>query len=530
MKRAFYGFFSIGLTAILITVILKPRNNLIPARMFIYMLVWVLILYGIRWGIGMVESFLRSRHVDLGRFSRRALLLYVVLYGILLYVVSLILRSYPVTDYGSVYETAYHLAVGETVEDWQYFSMWTNNLGSLTILTFCMKLGIFLGFSDPYYLVLAMNVLQVTLVLVCIFYLMGKLGSGGAAAQWFAVAVYSLWTPIWACTNAFYSDQLSFGGSIMAVTLLVYGCGVQGFRRWGAIMGAGLIWGVSIAAKATSAIALVALIFTLIMTRAARIWKELLTLGLVMVLTVGSLSAVSDTYPSKTEEYRLKFPTEYWIALGLMGDGTYGANIDFIEECYISPNADSRRELCIQKIREHWGSLFQGEHLADKASVNFGDGGISPTSHIYPYQESLLWHWVYWDGDYFWKYACLSTGFFYAVLLLMLVGAAMRVFGHGSPLEAETAGKQVCAANDINDGLLTDSDDRGMRANLTFMIYLTVFGAFLFLMLWEAQNKQLYNQIPWMTLAAVCGLESVRECVTIGLYSRQETAGMPPAP
>lgn len=486
MKRVFYGVFSISLIAILITVIFKPQNNLIPARMFLYMLVWVLILCGIRWGIWMLEKFLKDRHVDLGKLSRRGLILYVVVYGISLYVVSLILRSYPVTDYGSVYETAYQLAMGQTVEDWNYFSMWTNNLSPLTILTFCMKLGIFLGFSDPYYFVLAINVLQVTLVVVCIFYLMGKIGLGQAATQWFAVLVYTLWTPIWACTNAFYSDQLSFGGSIIAVALLVYGCGIQSGRKWGAIIGAGLIWGIAIAAKATSAIVLVALIGTLIVVHAARRWKELLTLGVVMVLTVGSLSTISDSYPSKAEEYRLKFPTEYWIALGLMEDGTYGANEDFIEECYLSPNVDERKELCLQKIRENWTNLFQGEHLVDKVSVIFGDGSISPTSHIYPYQESLLWHWVYWEGDYFWKYACLSTGFFYAVLLLMIVGAVLRTFGHGSSLEVKPG--EFC---------------------LTFMIYLTVFGTFLFLMLWEAQNKQLYNQIPWMTLAAVCGLERV---------------------
>ncbi|MDE7252399.1 MAG: hypothetical protein K2O32_05580 [Acetatifactor sp.] len=490
MKRAFYGVFSISLIAILITVIFKPQNNLIPARMFLYMLVWVLILCGIRWGIWMLEKFLKDRRVDLGKLSRRGLILYVVVYGISLYVVSLILRSYPVTDYGSVYETAYQLAMGQTVDDWNYFSMWTNNLSPLTILTFCMKLGVFLGFSDPYYFVLAINVLQVTLVLVCIFYLMGKIGLGGAVTQWFAVFVYTLWTPIWACTNAFYSDQLSFGGSIIAVALLVYGCGVQSRRKWGAIIGAGLIWGVAIAAKATSAIALVALIVTLILVNSARRWKELLTLGVVMVLTVGSLSAISNSYPSKAEEYRLKFPTEYWIALGLMEDGTYGANADFIKECYLSKNVDERRELCLQKIRENWKNLFQGEHLVDKVSVIFGDGSISPTSHIYPYQESLLWHWVYWEGDYFWKYACLSTGFFYAVLLLMIVGAVLRTFGHGSSLEVKSG--EFC---------------------LTFMIYLTVFGTFLFLMLWETQNKQLYNQIPWMTLAAVCGLESVWDYV-----------------
>lgn len=41
------------------------------------------------------------------------------------------------------------------------------------------------------------------------------------------------------------------------------------------------------------------------------------------------------------------------------------------------------------------------------------------------------------------------------------------------------------------------------------MSYLTVFGLFFFMMFWEAQNKQLYNHIPWMTFCVVWAMRSM---------------------
>ena len=46
-------------------------------------------------------------------------------------------------------------------------------------------------------------------------------------------------------------------------------------------------------------------------------WKSL-SLVLVIALCIVGMSLISDTYPSKQEEQRLKFSTEYWVALGLL--------------------------------------------------------------------------------------------------------------------------------------------------------------------------------------------------------------------
>jgi len=496
MKNIFYGGFALWLITILAVVIRYPQNNLIPGKMFLYTLVWVGILGAIKITLSYVEGWIQRKGLNREKISRTGFVCYVILYGVLLYIVSLIMRSYPVTDYGNVYHTAYSLATGQTVEDWTYFSMWTNNLGNLSILTFLMKIGLFIGFEDPFYFVLGVNVLQVVAVLVSLFYLSGQVFAKPdkkISTQWLTAVCFTLWTPVWTSTKAFYSDQLSFGGSIIAMALILYACNRNTKKRfsgtkWLLIALAGFIWGISISAKATAGVGVIALAIVTVWAGGHKThWKEALILFATMVLGVSILSAHAKTYPSVADEYRLKTPTEYWIAMGLVGDGTYKDNAYLIRKCNFSQTIDERRDVCRIIIKDNWTNLFDKDHVTKKTSVIFGAGDISPTDHIYPEKESVLWHFVYWEGDYYWKYACLSTGFFFAVLLLLFVGALRETF---------RTGKQE-------------------NRNLLFMIYLVIFGLFLFLMLWEAQNKQLYNHISWMTLGMVAGLESLEDCAII---------------
>lgn len=134
------------------------------------------------------------------------------------------------------------------------------------MLTALMKTGLLIGFTDPYYFVLAVNVIQVTAVLISIFYITGKIGGASPALQWFAALVFSMWTPVWACTNSFYSDQLSFGGSMIAIAILLRCRDMSGYKKYLLYLLSGFLWGLAIVVKATAGIPLVAFIITVILT------------------------------------------------------------------------------------------------------------------------------------------------------------------------------------------------------------------------------------------------------------------------
>ena len=487
MKKLFYSVFSVFLMIILVIVIRHPSNNLIPSRMVLFTVIWVGLLYGVRFLLQCAEKWIQKQGWNLNKISKNGLIIYAAVFTIALYVVSILLRSEPVTDYRYVYQTAWKLAIGEPVDDWYYFSMWTNNLGNLSLLTVLMKIGLLMGFSDPYYFVLAVNVIQVTSVLLSIFYIVGKVDHATPSLQWFAILLFSMWTPVWACTNSFYSDQFSFWGSVIAVALLLRCRDLSGYKKYILYVLAGILWGMAIVAKATAGISLVAFMITLILTAKdqKRIYWKSFPLILIVILCIGGMSVISDTYPSRQGEQQLGYCTEYWVALGLLGNGTYADNPEFIEGCNLSPDRESRKEYCRQVIYDNRKNFYDVDHITDKISVIFGSGEIAPTSHIYPRSENILWQWVFYDGIYFWKYCCLSTGFFDAILVIMLGGCLQ--------------------------GLLKKKEEN----ELAFLSYLTVFGLFFFMMFWEAQNKQLYNHIPWMTLCAVWGMKSKEKIISI---------------
>ena len=91
----------------------------------------------------------------------------------------------------------------------------------------------------------------------------------------------------------------------------------------------------------------------------------------------------------------------------------------------------------------------------------------------------------------------LSSGYFYALLLIGMCGQ-----------------------------LLAGNRNSGQRKDCTFEIaQFTVFGLFLFLMLWESNNRQLYNHIPWYTLYAVCGAYALAQKLTGGRNAGEKSAG-----
>ena len=174
-------------------------------------------------------------------------------------------------------------------------------------------------------------------------------------------------------------------------------------------------------------------------------------------------------------------PVLYWVALGLNGDGSYAANQDFAMQCAFAENKAAREKLVEQKLTEEWRQFFNGEHIVAKIRCNFASGDVGASGYMtYPYKNNNIVHeLISWDGAYFWKYACLSTSYLFAIFLLMAIGAFYGAFGK--------------------------------KMNFTVMsAYVTTFGIMLFLMLWEAQNKQLFNQTGWILLAAAYGLQAIK--------------------
>ena len=490
--KLFWLVFAISMFLILGTALSKPLNNLIPQRMVLFTLVWI-VFYGVMWAICcLIEKKLPGAE----KIIRCCLPIYLILLGAALFVVSLCLRSEPITDYESVYEAAYHFAMGEEVTNWNYFSRWYNNVGCMMGLAVLFFLGRWLPEGlDPYYFVLFCNVVQVVLVVYCLYYLVKKLiKNRPVAAPLMTLLVCATWIPIWANTSIFYSDQLSFGAAVFGMALVVKGYEKRNWVPYYCL--AGVCFGVGVIMKVTAATVLVALVIACVLFRKLWAVKGRLLLVLACCLAVnGSFSLFCKTLPYQEDLDILKAPVEYWFAIGLVGSGTFADSEEFAMKCLTADNLEIRTEMAREQIAKEIHNLWNPEHIIAKARTNFGCGDMGAAGYLlFPKEENLLWNWFSMEGQYYWKYACLSTAFFFALLFFLGVGGLLQFFKK----ENEPA---------------------------SFVAALAFWGLCLFLMLWEAQDKQLYNHSGVMIFALIATLDLLGKRAEAQVAGRKNEQG-----
>jgi hypothetical protein len=459
----------------------KPQNNLIPWKTAVYTIVWLVIFAGIYMAAGFAENkkaalekqFVKILHVKF--FTA-----YLILFGILLFAVSCCLRSSPVSDYGSVYWTAYNFANGLDINNWDYFARWTNNAGYMIVLALLFLPVSFLQNTEvSYYFVLILNVIQVVLMLRCIVYLAGKISAEHSFKYSFmALVLGSIWLPLWTNTSVFYSDQLSLGAAIFAVTFIV-----RGYEKNKPLLysvPAGFLFATGVLIKATSATLLIAVAAACFLFCNIREYiKGLAVSAVVFVVILGGFNLYASTLPYQENVDILKAPVEYWIALGINGNGTYASSEDFAIECLTADDYDTRKEIARREIAENIDNLRDIGHIVSKVRQNFGSGDLGAAGYlIWPEHENIIWNFVSIEGKYYWKYSCLTTSFFFAWLLTSALGGVCMSI------------KRSYEKNDM----------------FYFAFSLSFWGLALFLMLWEAQNKQMYNHSGIMIMMMVISL------------------------
>ena len=455
----------------------KPQHNLIPIRIIIYTFAVIVVLIAMRclWLFG--ENRLQKRAE---RFNRIGFGIVLSLFAVVLWVSGYIARSDVYTDYGNVWSAASALANGLSPDNWSYFSTCPNNRFDMLILAGMLKAGMMLGLSDGYEFALTLQVIHWSVVLWCIYYLAGKSGKNLIADRWTAVSLFLLMTPLYGNIAFFYTDQCSFGYGILAFTLFYISTLDEIGKKKAIILdlAAGLLWGIGFQIKVTVVISLLAVLIVVCLKANDLYYLRRSCYALLgCAAAVGIISLSMKTLPCEKDIYTDSNPVLYWVALGLNGNGSYADNEEFAIQCYVAENIDVRREIVVDKLKSDWHNFFDLDHLVQKTRMNFACGDLGVFGYMeQPFKEgNVIWKLMSYNGPYFWKYACVSTSYIFAVYLLVALGAAR--FFHTK------------------------------ESNIILGVsYITLFGVVVFLMLWEAQNKLLFNHIGWLVLAAAYGL------------------------
>lgn len=489
-----YTLHFLMLGAIIILSVTGPQNNLFPWQMAVGTVLGTALLFGFFW---IWESLP-------GEKLKRNTLLYtilLILFGVLLYAVSCICRNspYSLDDYIQIWNGASELAEGRELSSVFYFQTYANNIKPMLFLSLLFRLAGFLGFQDPFYFVLLWSTGQ---VLTAVWSVSVLAGSSKADRERYRIPILFLFVctlPIWANVQAFYTDSMSFMTGVFTLALLKIS--LETPRRGHAaalLVLAGVSAGMGISIKITVLIPLIAGFIVLCFCRLPlQKWGYMGIFVLFSAVSWGSIELWAGSYDIWNAARETCNPAINWIALGLKGNGGWNDNWDYVTYTLSLPSKAEKSKYALQYIRENYREFWNISHLISKMRFNFASGTLGAANYTYYAinEHNLLYESFSPWGKYYWRVSQLCFCYIFSVYTAYLLGGA-------ATLRLLLKKREVPGAKVAAD--------------------LSLFGMALFLMIWEANNRQLYNQVPIIILGAALNIRLLISLKGCRLFRHQK--------
>lgn len=463
-----------GMTLLLAVVFRYPQNHLIPRQMIpgVGICVIALLAAGALWN--KIYSLIGKR--------TPLYLLALAIFGVLLYITALSRQGNENTlvDYTYVYRDAMNLATGGTLEYTDYFVTYSNNLKPMLLLSVWFRVAVLLGIS-PFHFVLLRNVLLVLLVVWACGYLTEQ--NGDCRWRFPILLAFVFLLPLWDMVSVFYTDSMSFGLGILTLALLKKAGSAKtnrGKTLWSVLAGAvtvlAIIW------KITAIIPLIACTMILLWQREKADRHVILSFVVSVIVFGVGLQLWANTYDVTRKAAVTANPVISWVALGMKEDGSWTNNTELVEQMYQFSTKEEKQQYCVEYIRENKTDFFNAEHLRKKASYNFANGNLGASAFLNVEQndQTLIWEMFSPWGSYYWRTSQYCFCYLVAMYVLLFLGMLF---------------------------VLRDVVTDRKPSTLLMICHLGFFGIVVFLMLWEASGRQLYNQMPGILLGGVLSID-----------------------
>lgn len=470
---AFLAIFSVNILAVIIFCVLQTQNNLPVSKMVLMPLIFIaawLMLYLI---LHKMQNFVE-------KITPVALPVFLVSYGIVLYVLAITGRGDPVHDQEAVYQGALYFAGLSEEIPWEYFARCDNNTMPALILGGVFRIGSLGGILDPYYFAVFTNVLQVLISMYCLYRL--SEARSGVVSGWIAVLMMAGCVPIVGHTLTMYTDSMSFCFGILALYIWQFAKAEKTQKRsWFTYIVIGFLLGIAGLIKMTALIAGVALLgYSVLCADKQKVIRSIAIIAVSLVVVMAGKS-MTKMLPCEDMRDSYGLPSiSYFLGIGLKGNGGYVDNQEYSAMLNTIYGLEAKKEWSDQYIRENLGEFLNKDHVIQKLRYNFASGGMGCAIFVQNLNEN---HWLYrmmhHEGDLYWRYNMITTSYMYTFYGLIFIGMVMTFV-------------------------------RRKNQDVTFSVSLiAIFGIMLYLMLFEANNRQLYNHLPWFVLAATCGLSEI---------------------
>lgn len=469
--KIFLLFWGMNMISVFIISIVKPENNLPMSKMILLSAVFICLS-------GVMYLFKHKLEKILQTITPIAMPVFILVYGIVLYLFAIYGRCNPIHDQEAVYQGALYFAGLSDNISWEYFARCNNNIMPTIILGIIFRVGSIGGILDPYYFAALLNVIQVMISMYCLFNLGTKRNKLFSA--WVGILLFAMYfLPIAGHSMSLYTDSMSFSFGIAGFYFWEKNRNEENMvKSWGNSFLLGVLFGIAAIIKITAVIPLIAIIGYHIIQKEKQSFPTILCSLAVCVLIFFSCNYFTTLLPSEGLRDAYGTPKlSYWVGIGMKGNGGYIDNQDYSIHLSTIYGMDEKSAWSNLYIQENLDQFFNKEHIISKLRYNFANGSLGCSVFVQTADsDSLFYKLMHYNGTYFWRYTMIMTGLMFSVYLCIILGTITNLFKKHSV-----------------DSILVVS-------------LLSVFGIMLYVMLFEANHRQLYNHLPWFILAAECGL------------------------
>lgn len=390
--------------------------------------------------------------------------------------------AWPNGDLERVYVGAYNYTVAGVIEDpyLDYFYKYPNNMPLTILLQFFFRIFYRLTGSDNFILVgVLYNLLCIDLGYLFVYLCARQIG--GVRLGFCSLGLLLLCLPLHCYITFFYTDTTTLFYAPFAVWLYLCLRRQQRVGLWlaqAALLG--LVAGFGIKQKYSVVIALVAVVID------ALLRCPLKAAAVAAAVAAGFLlwGAVFDGFMyahilDRQKARDAATPFLSWVMMSMRGDGSHNPEDNMV--IWYWPTKEEREWQARVEIRrrlEEYGPAGYLAFLNRKGVRSFGSGDLDVMSNpaLSPMRQTFVNQCIWDKGRYYDQFRYIAQGYHLALFAVTLAGAAQAL------------------------------RRRDWRC---FVPHLSLFGLYLFLLLWEARQRYLLNYMGLFVIAGAFGLSAL---------------------
>lgn len=389
-------------------------------------------------------------------------------------------RNNPTWDFGVVFYEAREMALGKNQLSEYFYNLYPNNIGLALLLTSLFRLTTKVGSSIEAFLTVAIifNIIVINLTILLTYMFIGK-ALGQKNATLFSIFILFI-SPFYAYSPIVYNDTITMMFPvIMFLCLYIYSKEDKSkIKEVLSLSGIAIAAAIGTILKTNIIIGLVAIIIYILFTN--KLLKGIVSnciIAIIFIVIMNCFQIIAERYiPIKYSECGL--PATHWIMMGLKGPvGQFNQeDVLFSEDIKLKYGKEKVKQENIQVIKERlkdYGVIGYIQFLNDKIAFTWGDGTYYSVNKLArsPEKNNNIQQYVIGNKNTLFIYI---SQFSHITILAMILISAVGSFKNPTSFE------------------------RAMQ--------ISIFGVFLFLVIWEARSRYLLCYLPILIITAFYGM------------------------